>query len=143
MSGSLAYMAAPSKNLKLENQHSNSKVGTCCDRRLILQLPIYDEPEKEALVVPTEKPELAKKIGTARTWLISKLQTATEKSSKATDNVVDSVIGVESRVEKDLKSVAPQNGESLLPGLIYVIVSGFAGSIVARNRKASFLCPSS
>ena len=49
--------------------------------------------------------------------------------------LVNSWIGVEHSIEKTLKQVAPKKQESpLIPGALYALVCGMAGSIVARNR---------
>jgi organizing structure protein 2 len=53
---------------------------------------------------------------------------------KEMEHLIDRWVGIEGKIEKELVEIAPKNGESLLPGGIYVLVSGMAGSILARNR---------
>lgn len=54
----------------------------------------------------------------------------------AVDRTLQRAFAAERSVSQTLGSLAPspQSGERLMPGLIYVLVSGLAGSIVSRNR---------
>ncbi|EGS18701.1 uncharacterized protein CTHT_0053080 [Thermochaetoides thermophila DSM 1495] len=94
------------------------------------------EPETTTTIVvhrpPTPTDRLAAQIRRARLFLYA-------QSCVVEDSVNDFMsraFALEQSFTSTLASLAPsrESGEKLMPGLIYVLVSGMAGSIVARNR---------
>ncbi|BFZ64996.1 hypothetical protein YB2330_006159 [Saitoella coloradoensis] len=91
--------------------------------------PIYDTPSTTTTLESIPPSPLEVHIRLARKKVSEEYFAARAHLHSA----VNSWIGYEKAVESTLREVAPRN-EELLPGAIYVIVSGMAGSIVARNR---------
>ncbi|KAI0175604.1 apolipo protein O-domain-containing protein [Hypoxylon sp. FL1284] len=82
---------------------------------------------------PTPTDRLAVEIGKARLFL-HRYAAATED---AVNGAVDSAFHLEQSFTSTVASLAPprESGETLMPGLVYVLVASMAGSIVARNRN--------
>ena len=53
------------------------------------------------------------------------------------NNLIDSVFNLEQSFTSTIASLAPapQTGEKLIPGSLYVLVAAMTGSIVSRNRN--------
>lgn len=81
---------------------------------------------------PTPTDRLAAQIRRARLFLYAQACTAED----AVNNTMSRAFDLEHSFTSTLASLAParDSGEKLMPGLIYVLVAGMAGSIVARNR---------
>ncbi|KAL2257724.1 hypothetical protein VTK26DRAFT_9259 [Humicola hyalothermophila] len=81
---------------------------------------------------PTPTDRLAAQIRRARLFLYSQACTAED----AVNETMSRVFAMEQSFTSTLASLAParESGERLMPGAIYVLVAGMAGSIVARNR---------
>ncbi|KAK6205799.1 Mitochondrial intermediate peptidase [Pestalotiopsis sp. IQ-011] len=82
---------------------------------------------------PTPTDRLAVQIGRARLFLY-------EHATRAEDAVnrgMDRAFHLEKSFTQTVASLAPprESGEQLMPGLVYVLVAGMAGSIVSRNRN--------
>lgn len=82
---------------------------------------------------PTPTDRLAVQIGRARLFLY-------EHATRAEDAVnrgMDQAFHLEKSFTQTVASLAParESGEQLMPGLVYVLVAGMAGSIVSRNRN--------
>ncbi|KAF7532951.1 hypothetical protein G7054_g7502 [Neopestalotiopsis clavispora] len=82
---------------------------------------------------PTPTDRLAVQIGHARLFLY-------EHATRAEDAVnrgMDQAFHLEKSFTQTVASLAParESGEQLMPGLVYVLVAGMAGSIVSRNRN--------
>ncbi|ERS95573.1 hypothetical protein HMPREF1624_08089 [Sporothrix schenckii ATCC 58251] len=82
---------------------------------------------------PTPTDRLAGQIGRARLFLY-------RQACKAEDGVnrtADQLFGLERSLTETLASLAPsrESGERLLPGAVYVLVAGMAGSIVTRRSN--------
>ncbi|ETS88016.1 hypothetical protein PFICI_01844 [Pestalotiopsis fici W106-1] len=77
--------------------------------------------------------DTAAAIGRARLFLY-------EHATRAEDAVnrgMDQAFHLEKSFTQTVASLAPprESGEQLMPGLVYVLVAGMAGSIVSRNRN--------
>ncbi len=81
-------------------------------------------------IVPEPPSALQQNITVARKFVVQKIKEADSGMRRA----VDVWIGVEQDVERTIKEIAPKH-ERLLPGAIYVAVTGMSGSILARNRS--------
>ena len=59
------------------------------------------------------------------------------QTEDAVNSAMDSAFHLEKSFTETIASLAPprESGERLMPGLIYVLVAGMAGSIVTRNRN--------
>ncbi|KAL6241386.1 hypothetical protein RBB50_011650 [Rhinocladiella similis] len=109
--------------------------------------PIYSsyEPSPTAPTLPADTPDLkpqptsptptdrlAEQVKTARLFLY--------KQSLSAENGVNDLLTWAFKKETNIANTiaslapAPETGEQLLPGAIYVLVSTMAGSIVTRNR---------
>lgn len=77
--------------------------------------------------------QLASQIRHARLFLHTQAATAED----ALNAGMSRAFALEQSFTSTVASLAPprESGEKLMPGLIYVLVSGMAGSIVARNRN--------
>ncbi|KAF9354864.1 hypothetical protein BGX34_010775 [Mortierella sp. NVP85] len=102
-----------------------------------LKLPIYDDPEPE-MVVKEEPTRLDEAIRVARQETDRQILGMKHHFQMVTNKVVD----FEKEAESNIKSVLVKE-EEVMPAAIYVIVAGFAGSIVARRRNIllRFLTP--
>ncbi|KAI0022261.1 apolipo protein O-domain-containing protein [Xylariomycetidae sp. FL0641] len=81
---------------------------------------------------PTPTDRLAVQIGRARLFLHRYAAAAED----AVNGAVDRAFDLEQSFTATVASLAPprESGEQVMPGLVYVLVAGMAGSIVARNR---------
>ncbi|KAH8194478.1 hypothetical protein TruAng_011356 [Truncatella angustata] len=103
-------------------------------------IPRASSPESPASEIkpnpsrgPTPTDRLAVQIGRARLFLY-------EHATRAEDAVnagMDRAFNLEKSFTQTVASLAPprETGEKLMPGLVYVLVAGMAGSIVSRNRN--------
>ncbi|KAK3984152.1 micos subunit MIC26 [Cladorrhinum sp. PSN332] len=82
---------------------------------------------------PTPTDQLASQIRLARLFLYSQACTAED----AINSTMSRAFALEESFTSTIASLAPprESGEKLTPGLIYVLVAGMAGSIIARNRN--------
>jgi organizing structure protein 2 len=82
---------------------------------------------------PTPTDRLASQIGRARLFVYSQACVAED----AVNGAMARAFALEQSFTSTIASLAParESGEKLMPGLIYVLVAGMAGSIVARNRN--------
>ncbi|SPQ18679.1 e82b7a9a-8b12-4545-82fb-b87e73c2e816 [Thermothielavioides terrestris] len=82
---------------------------------------------------PTPTDRLAAQIRRARLFLYAQACVAED----AVNGTMARVFALEQSFTSTVASLAPprESGEKLMPGLIYVLVAGMAGSIVARNRN--------
>lgn len=82
---------------------------------------------------PTPTDRLALQIGKTRLFLYSHVAAAESK----VNDFMDSVLHLESSFTSTVASLAPapQTGEKLMPGSLYVLVAAMTGSIVSRNRN--------
>ncbi|KAL2129588.1 hypothetical protein VTI74DRAFT_7559 [Chaetomium olivicolor] len=82
---------------------------------------------------PTPTDRLAAQIRRARLFLYSQACVAED----AVNNAMSRAFALEHSFTSTISGLAPprESGEKLMPGLIYVMVAGMAGSIVARNRN--------
>ncbi|KAH7035163.1 apolipo protein O-domain-containing protein [Microdochium trichocladiopsis] len=82
---------------------------------------------------PTPTDRLAVQIGKARMFLYH----YATKSEDAVNSTIDKAFHLEKSFTETVASLAPsrESGEKLMPGLVYVLVAGMAGSIVTRNRN--------
>ncbi|KAK8088875.1 hypothetical protein PG997_003836 [Apiospora hydei] len=85
---------------------------------------------------PTPTDRLAEQIGKARLFLYKQATTAED----AVNAAMDRAFHLEKSFTSTVASLAPprESGERLMPGLVYVLVAGMAGSIVTRNRNLVF-----
>lgn len=81
---------------------------------------------------PTPTDRLAAQIRRARLFLYAQSCAAED----AVNSTMARAFALEESFTSTIASLAPPraSGEKLMPGLVYVLVSGMAGSIVARNR---------
>ncbi|KAJ4296031.1 hypothetical protein N0V88_004733 [Collariella sp. IMI 366227] len=82
---------------------------------------------------PTPTDRLAAQIRRARLFLYSQACVAED----AVNGAMSRAFALEHSFTSTISGLAParESGERLMPGLIYVMVAGMAGSIVARNRN--------
>ncbi|KAK5658807.1 hypothetical protein OQA88_1619 [Cercophora sp. LCS_1] len=82
---------------------------------------------------PTPTARLAAQIRLGRLFLYRQACTAED----AVNNAMARAFSLEESFTSTVASLAParESGERLMPGLVYVLVAGMAGSIVARNRN--------
>ncbi|KAK4128821.1 hypothetical protein N657DRAFT_608591 [Parathielavia appendiculata] len=82
---------------------------------------------------PTPTDRLATQIRRARLFLYSQACVTED----AVNGAMARAFALEQSFTSTIASLAPprESGEKLMPGLIYVLVAGMAGSIVARNRN--------
>ncbi|KAK3383842.1 apolipo protein O-domain-containing protein [Lasiosphaeria ovina] len=82
---------------------------------------------------PTPTDRLAAQIRRGRLFLHAQTCAAEDAVNRAMSRAFD----LEQSFTTTIASLAPprESGEKLMPGLIYVLVAGMAGSIVARNRN--------
>lgn len=82
---------------------------------------------------PTPTDRLAAQIRRARLFVYSQACAAED----AVNSTMARAFALEQSFTSTVASLAPprESGEKLMPGLIYVLVAGMAGSIVARNRN--------
>ncbi|KAF8985390.1 hypothetical protein BGZ46_004502 [Entomortierella lignicola] len=101
------------------------------------KLPIYDEPEPE-MVVKEEPTRLDEALRIVRKETDRQILGMKYHLQAVTNKVVD----IEKEAETTVKSVLVKE-EEVMPAALYVIVAGFAGSIVARrhNILLRFLSP--
>ncbi|KAI9792747.1 MAG: hypothetical protein M1833_001028 [Piccolia ochrophora] len=112
--------------------------------------PIYDDLSAPSPLAPKRKPDpaddddssppysptptdrLAGQIRRARLFLHAHTATAEDR----VNDMMTSFLDLETSFTSTVASLAPpkESGEKLLPGVIYVLVSAMAGSIVTRNR---------
>lgn len=98
--------------------------------------PVAAEPEPEVVSPPygpTPTDRLAEQIGRARLFLYRQATAAED----AVNAAMDRAFNLEKSFTETVASLAPprESGEQLMPGLVYVLVAGMAGSIVTRNRN--------
>ncbi|KAK3941540.1 micos subunit MIC26 [Diplogelasinospora grovesii] len=106
---------------------------------ILSSLPTSVTPstENEPAIVrqraPTHTDRLAAQIGTARLFLYRQACAAED----AVNNGMSRAFALEQSFTSTIASLAPprESGERLMPGLVYVLVAGMAGSIVTRNRN--------
>ncbi|KAH8675722.1 apolipo protein O-domain-containing protein [Xylariales sp. PMI_506] len=89
------------------------------------------EPSSQKGPTPTDR--LAVQIGKARLFLYHQATSAED----AVNGAMDRAFHLEKSFTETVASLAPprESGEKLMPGLVYVLVAGMAGSIVSRNRS--------
>lgn len=82
---------------------------------------------------PTPTDRLAVQIGRARLFLY---QHATQ-AEDAVNSGMDKAFHLEKSFTQTVASLAPprESREQLMPGVVYVLVAGMAGSIISRNRN--------
>ncbi|KAL2175923.1 apolipo protein O-domain-containing protein [Thermothelomyces heterothallicus CBS 202.75] len=100
------------------------------------QLQSALEPDVTTVVrtrAPTPTDRLAAQIRRARLFLYARACVAED----AVNGAMARAFALERSFTSTIASLAPprESGEKLMPGLIYVLVAGMAGSIVARNRN--------
>ncbi|KAH6619625.1 apolipo protein O-domain-containing protein [Chaetomium sp. MPI-SDFR-AT-0129] len=85
---------------------------------------------------PTPTDRLAVEIRRARLFLYTQSCLAED----SINNALSHAFALERSFTSTLTSLAPprESGERLMPGTVYVLVAGMAGSIVARNRNILF-----
>jgi len=124
-------------------------VWNCADE-LQAKKPIYDDyeslppaaPPTRSIVPsepstklrsPTPTDQLAVQIGKARIFLHAHVAAAENK----VNDIIDSAFHLEHSFTSTVASLAPapQTGEKLMPGSLYVLVAAMTGSIVSRNRN--------
>ena len=101
--------------------------------------PTADEPTTTTAPLtlrtrsPTPTDRLAAQIGHARLFAYAQACVAED----AVNSAMARAFALEHAFTSTIASLAPprESGEKLMPGLIYVLVAGMAGSIVARNRN--------
>lgn len=93
-----------------------------------------DAPSKPRGPTPTDR--LAVQVGHARLFL----HRQAVQAEGAINRTMDSAFNLEHSFTSTVASLAPprESGEKLMPGAIYVLVAGMAGSIVTRNRNILF-----
>ncbi|KAG0337613.1 hypothetical protein BG004_007573, partial [Podila humilis] len=96
------------------------------------KLPIYDEPEPE-MVVKEEPTRLDEALRAARKETDRQILGMKYHLQMVTNKVVD----IEKEAETSIKSVLVKEEEAM-PAALYVVVAGFAGSIVASRRNILF-----
>ncbi|KAF9314327.1 hypothetical protein BG003_004280 [Podila horticola] len=94
------------------------------------KLPVYDEPEPE-MVVKEEPTRLDEALRAARKETDRQILGMKYHLQMVTNKVVD----IEKEAETTIKSVLVKE-EEVMPAALYVIVAGFAGSIVASRRMS-------
>jgi MICOS complex subunit MIC26 len=98
-------------------------------------IPQQSSPPTPAAAVkgPTPTDRLAVQVGKARIFL----HRQAVRAEDAVNSTVDSAFHLERSFTSTVASLAParESGEKLMPGLVYVLVSSMAGSIVTRNRN--------
>ncbi|KAF9584417.1 hypothetical protein BGW38_006529 [Lunasporangiospora selenospora] len=101
------------------------------------KLPIYDEPEPE-MMVKEEPTRLDEALRAAREETDRQILGMKHHLQMVTNKVVD----FEKDAETSIKSVLVRE-EEVMPAAIYVVVAGFAGSILSsrRNILLRFLTP--
>ncbi|KAL1841286.1 hypothetical protein VTJ49DRAFT_7231 [Mycothermus thermophilus] len=94
--------------------------------------PTSDLPSLPSTHGPTPTDRLAAQIRRARLFAYSQACIAED----AVNDVMSRAFALEQSFTSTLASLAPprESGERLMPGLVYVLVAGMAGSIVARRR---------
>ncbi|KAL2123235.1 hypothetical protein VTJ04DRAFT_3690 [Mycothermus thermophilus] len=94
--------------------------------------PPSSEPLPPSTRAPTPTDRLAAQIRRARLFAYSQACVAED----AVNDVMSRAFALEQSFTSTLASLAPprESGERLMPGLVYVLVAGMAGSIVARRR---------
>ncbi|PQE15493.1 hypothetical protein CJF32_00006869 [Rutstroemia sp. NJR-2017a WRK4] len=82
---------------------------------------------------PTPTDRLAVQIGKTRLFIYAHVVAAENKLNE----LMDSALNLESSFTSTIASLAPapQSGEKLMPGSIYVLVAAMTGSIISRNRN--------
>ncbi|KAJ3333316.1 hypothetical protein HDU76_009470 [Blyttiomyces sp. JEL0837] len=109
------------------------------------RLSIYGNPEERYVVVdePSQLELALRKSRVAVTSYFSETRISRKGINRLlaqqaqVQSVVDQWISCEKKVVEVTKSYAAP-GEKLLPNSLYVILSGFAGSIIAKNRGILF-----
>lgn len=93
--------------------------------------PIFTTPVRTRAPTPTDR--LAAQIRRARLFVYAQACTAED----AVNGAMARAFALEQSFTSTIASLAParESGEKLMPGTIYVLVAGMAGSIVARNRN--------
>ncbi|ORY65885.1 apolipo protein O-domain-containing protein [Pseudomassariella vexata] len=94
-------------------------------------IPTTESPNQKRGPTPTDR--LAVQIGKARMFLYQQATAAED----AVNSTMDKAFDLEKSFTQTVASLAPprESGEKLMPGLVYVLVAGMAGSIVTRNRN--------
>ncbi|OLL25400.1 hypothetical protein NEOLI_001224 [Neolecta irregularis DAH-3] len=94
------------------------------------KLSIYDPPEPTLVLEELPPMLLQTHFRIGREWVNKKYR----HTRCGIDNLVDRWISLEGKIEKTANEVKPMNGEKVMPGGMYVVISGMAGSILSRNR---------
>ena len=92
---------------------------------------VQQQQQQQRAPTPTDR--LAAQIRRARLFLYGHACTAED----AVNGAMARAFALERSFTATVASLAPprESGERLMPGLVYVLVAGMAGSIVARNRN--------
>ncbi|KAK0733411.1 apolipo protein O-domain-containing protein [Lasiosphaeria miniovina] len=94
---------------------------------------IFGQQQQQHQRGPTPTDRLAAQVRRGRLFLHAQTCAAEDAVNQAMSRAFD----LEQSFTSTIASLAPprESGEKLMPGLIYVLVAGMAGSIVARNRN--------
>ncbi|KOS19339.1 Mitochondrial organizing structure protein 2 [Escovopsis weberi] len=117
------------------HRHSPATPSSPSPSPSLIDEPAEDRREREPRAHgPTPTDRLAVQIGRARLALYGAAVAAEDRVNRAMDCAFD----MEQSFTRTVASLAPsrESGEKLMPGAIYVLVAGMAGSIVTRNRSA-------
>ncbi|KAK9759432.1 hypothetical protein K7432_017626, partial [Basidiobolus ranarum] len=92
------------------------------------KLGIYDEPQEHVLIVeePTKLEEAVRDFRVVATKYLQDAQARTQE-------FLNQCYETEKQIEKNVSQVIPKH-ERLMPGSLYVLVAGLAGSIASRNK---------
>ncbi|CAL3973093.1 hypothetical protein PZA11_005417 [Diplocarpon coronariae] len=130
----------PKSGLHAEAPEVNSSRKPIYDDYEIPAVPVKSPPSTEKATrsppkstSPTPTDRLAVQIGKTRLFLYSHVVAAEDKVNK----LMDSALNLEDNFTSTVASLAPapQSGEKLMPGSLYVLVAAMTGSIVSRNRN--------
>ncbi|RIB26080.1 apolipo protein O-domain-containing protein [Gigaspora rosea] len=91
------------------------------------KLKIYDDPKPEIIIVKTPT-KLEQGIRHTRLQVSQVIRDLEQHIRNVTDQWID----IEQNTEREIKSVIAPN-ERLMPDVLYVVVAGLAGNLVARN----------
>lgn len=98
--------------------------------------PLPDRPSEPQLIAETEATytnKLASYVKEARMFTHAHVDLAERKFNDSAKRFFD----IENNVTSTIADLAPdpRTGEKVLPGALYVVVAGMAGSIMTRNRN--------
>ncbi|ORX84785.1 hypothetical protein K493DRAFT_86771 [Basidiobolus meristosporus CBS 931.73] len=93
------------------------------------KLRIYDEQQEHVLIVeePTKLEETIRDFRIVATQYLQEAQARTQE-------FLDECYKTEKQIESNVSQVIPKH-EKLMPGSLYVLVAGLAGSIASRNKN--------